>query len=212
MCRRRFRWLVAVTVSTAPAYAAEAQTCDGRASFNFSPTHVEARTALRAGGRHLGLAAAHGRDELFAIASLATRSFGGERSHVIAATIGANQPVRLDNRLHVCPTVSVGYVSNVRSGAENPGRAAAAADVRLGWLAANTARLAVIPTLGVGVGFNGLDTAVAASDARKSARLSAGVGMVFRNRVSLVPGISVAVAGASGGAALRVDAAYNLPR
>ena len=196
----------------AAACAAEAQTCDGRASFNFSPTHIEGGTMLRGGGRHLGLAAGHGSDDLFAIASLGQRTFDGQRSYVMAAMIGANQPVRLDNRLHVCPMASVGYVSAVRSGAETRGRGAAAADVRVGWLAANTPRLAVIPTFGVGAQLNGLHAAGAVPHAGRSGSLSAGVGLVFRNRVSIVPGISVAVAGVGGGAALRVAAAYNLRR
>jgi hypothetical protein len=107
-----------------------AQPCDGRASFNLSPTHLEVGAGAGRRGHAVGFAAGHGTDELFAIAAVARHTFApDDTSTVVAATIGVDQPVRLDNRLHVCPLISVGYASGGHPDARR-GRLGGMADMR----------------------------------------------------------------------------------
>ena len=61
----------------------------------------------------LSIAVGHGTDALFGIVSGATHTVdGADRVKMFAGTIGTDQPLSPDNKLHVCPMVTVGYASD----------------------------------------------------------------------------------------------------
>jgi hypothetical protein len=177
------------------ALPAEAQICAGGASFNFAPTHYTLNAGTNRSGQGIGLSVGHGTDALFGIVSGATRTVAdARRIHSIAGTLGTDEPLSPDNKLHICPMLTLGYVADSNAATGDRRRFGASAAVDAAMLAMNTPRMRVIPTIGIDLRFNGVGrpAGLFAQDAsRDDNTFSAGVGFVIWNRLSVVPRVVV---------------------
>jgi hypothetical protein len=203
--------LVLLTLGTVPA---DAQICAGRASFNLAPSHFELDAGANRRGRGIGLSVGHGTDALFGVLSGASHTITGAGSvHVFAATLATDQPLSPDNKLHVCPMISLGYMSGA-PGTADGGRVGASAAADAAMLAVNTPRLRVIPTISIDLLFNGVGrtTALFAQDASRDYNtFSAGLGFVIWNRLSVVPRVVVPFRSVRHGA-FHMTVGYNVLR
>ena len=111
--------------------------------------------------------------------------------------IGTSQPVRRDNRLHVCPTVSVGYT---RSG--KTARAGAGAHVGVAWVARNGPTLALISTAGAGLRDN----------AESPGAFDFGLGFVIRSRYALAPRVTLPLGGDDARPTIAIGFTYSFSR
>ena len=146
-CRAACGLVVLFILAARPA---DAQICAGRASFNIAPTHVELDAGTNTSGRGLGVSVGHGRDALFGIVSWSTDSADGAgRVGSLAGTLATDQPLSPDNKLHVCPMITVGYVSEVNGAPEQGGHVGASIAADASRLVVNTPRLKVMPTIGL---------------------------------------------------------------
>ena len=183
---------VALIFGAAPAGA---QTCAGRASYNLAPTHFGLDAGANADGRGLGGSVGYGTDALFGIVSGATHAVSGAGSvSGLAVTLATDQPLSPDNKLHVCPMITVGYVSHSDDALRQDVRMGASVAADASMLTVNTPRLRVIPTIGIDLRFNGVGrpAGLFAQDAsRDDNTFSAGIGFVIWNRLSLVPRVVV---------------------
>jgi hypothetical protein len=187
------RWLPAAcavllleAVSSPPAYA---QLCAGRSSFNLSPTHFELDAGLNPRGRSIGASVGHGTDALFGVASAAAHTLkGGDRAYVVAATIGTDQILTPDNRLHICPMIIAGYESGADAAGDG-GRAGISMAADAAMMIVNTPAMRMMHTIGLDLRYRGMSrtTALFAQEQdRHHMTLSAGIGFVIRNRLSIV--------------------------
>jgi hypothetical protein len=169
------------------ARASWAQTCAGAMSFNFAPLQVGGAAQVSAGGRAAAASVAAGTDRLFSAISSGLRfaEFDRRVAHV-ALAVGTDQPLTLDNRLHICPVATAAY-------ARRQGRAAAGAGghVTLGWVARNAAGLMVVPSAGFGVSHMP-DTAPDARPQKHAAEIHGAVGFILRGRLAVTPRVMLA--------------------
>ena len=132
---------------------------------------------------------------MFGIISGATHAVSGAGSvEGLAVTLATDQPLSPDNKLHVCPMITVGYVSDANGTTGQGGRIGASAAADASMLTMNTPRLRVMPTIGIDLRFNGVGRTIGlfAQDAsRNDNTFSAGIGFVIWNRLSLVPRLIV---------------------
>ena len=160
---------------------ADAQICAGRAPFNAHRIQAGGSAAMWSGGGELGAAAGGGTDRVFGLASVARGSTDGARYRAILATAGTDQPLTLNNRLHACPMLSVGYRWGEADRPDpSPSGAAVAAALHLGYLAVNRRRAAVAPTV-----FLALSREPALTGTGRALAAGAGVGVLRLARVSL---------------------------
>jgi hypothetical protein len=172
----------------AAARAAAAQTCSGALSFNFAPLQVGGASGWTGGGATAAASVAAGSDRLFGSLSTGLAFTGADRGPVAHATVavGTDQPMTLDNRLHVCPVATVSY-------ARGQGRASAGAGghVTFGWIAHNAAGLIVVPSAGLGV--RPVPGSSASPDPPTHAgELQAAVGLILRGRLAVTPRVTLA--------------------
>jgi hypothetical protein len=155
--------------------ASSAQTCAGAMSFNFAPLQIGGSPGWSGEGRVATASVAAGADRLFGAFSTGVTFAGADRRHVAhaAVALGADQPLRLDNRLHLCPIATVSYARGRASGA-----AVAGGRIAVGWVARNAAGLTIVPAAGVGV--------------QRSAELQAAVGFILRGRAAITPRVTFA--------------------
>jgi hypothetical protein len=190
----RSRTVLLVVFVTVAASPADAQTCAGRTSFNLAPTHFGLDAGTNGSGRGFGASLGSGTDALFGILSGATHAVTGAGSvEGLAVTLATDQPLSPDNKLHVCPMITVGYMSD-SNGTTGHGRIGASAAADASMLTMNTPRLRVMPTIGIDLRFNGVGRTIGlfAQDAsRNDSTFSAGIGLVIWNRLSLVPRLIV---------------------
>jgi hypothetical protein len=185
MALRLFLWSALLTIGVAPA--ASAQTCAGALSFNFAPLQVGGAVQASAGGRAAAASVAAGSDRLFgAISSGLGFSELDRRAAHVALAVGTDQPLTLDNRLHVCPVATATY-------ARRQGNAAAGAGghVTFGWVARNTAGRVVVQSAAYGV----RHLPDGAPDARRlehAAEIQAAVGFILRGRLAVTPRVMFA--------------------
>jgi hypothetical protein len=191
---------------------ASAQICNGRPAFDFAPLQFGAGTSWQGVRRSAGLSAGGGSDRLFAIGSVeryTVRRFEAG-AYAVALLVGTDQPLRLDNRLHFCPLVSVGFTE--WSGAA---RGDLAAGGSVGVLARNGATLAVVPSIGIllrsarSEGTGGPD---ADHPFDASGTVAVGVGFTMRDRFSLWPGATIPIRASRGDMRLQIAAVYILRR
>lgn len=178
---RHIAWSTALLLCAVPD--ARAQTCAGGLSFNFAPLQLGVVPAWSSLGGGASVSLAYGSDRLFA-AGLAGVAAGGRDSR-IGMTIGVDQPVRRDNRVHVCPTVTASYAR-----VEQESGADLGAHVAVGWLARNTAALGVVPAVGVSIG-NGAASALGVQPLRFTGAVDAAVGISIRSRYAFTPRVIV---------------------
>jgi hypothetical protein len=184
-----------VVLLTFGALPADAQICAGGASFNFAPTHFTLNAGANRSGQGIGLSAGHGTDAFFGIVSGATRTVADSgRIHSIAGTLGTDEPLSPDNKFHICPMLTLGYVSDSNAATGDRVRFGASAAADAAMLAMNTPEMRVIPTISLDLRFNGVGRPAGffAQDAsRDDSTFSAGVGFVIWNRLSVVPRVVV---------------------
>ncbi len=114
--------------------------CDGRAPFNYLPVQVAGTISGGGEGAAGAASAGYGKDILFG-----TVSATFAREHIaLDVAAGSDQPVTPDNLLRACPIVSIGMSS---VGDEIHLRLAAGG--RASYLAVNSSRVLVIPTIGL---------------------------------------------------------------
>src|SRR5688500_2107132 len=92
------------------AAPARAQLCAGAPSFNRAPIQLGLAPSIAAGELRLGLYGAAGTDLVFGSAGVAREPAGGThggRRWIVR--VGSNQPIRLDNRLHLCPLAGLSW-------------------------------------------------------------------------------------------------------
>jgi hypothetical protein len=194
--RRTARGAVPFLVACFLAGPCYGQICAGRASFNLSSTHVELDAGTSGGGGSFGAAVGYGTDALFGVAAIARHQLEGDdaRAIVIAGTAGTDQPLSPDNRFHVCPMITLGYIRHSTSGAEGGALFGAAAVGEVAMLAVNAPRLRVVPTLGLELRYHGVGRTPAffgrdGGDGDNT--FTAGVGLVGWNRLTVVPRIVI---------------------
>ena len=178
---RHIAWSTAILLCAAAD--GRAQTCAGGMSFNFAPLQLGLVPAWSSLGGGASVSLAYGSDRLFA-AGLAGIAAGGRDSR-IGMTVGVDQPVRRDNRVHVCPTVTASYAR-----VEQASRAELGAHVALGWLARNTSALAIVPAVGVSMG-SGTAGALGVQPHRFTGAVDAAVGVSVRSRYAFTPRVIV---------------------
>jgi hypothetical protein len=163
---------------------ADAQICDGRAAFDLAPAQLGFHTAWTSDGHGTGMSIGAGRDQLFAIGSVERHSLMDAPAYRVAGTVGTNQPLRLDNRLHLCPMFGAAYTRRLETN-----RLGVAAGGSVGVLAKNSEALAVIPTLGVRICnvLGDMSGAFAGHTSDPLGMLNFGVGLVILDRISLLP-------------------------
>jgi hypothetical protein len=177
------------------AVPVHAQICAGRTAFNLAPTNVGFDAGANGSGHGVGVSVGHGRDALFGVVSAATHTVAGAaRVYSVGVTLATDQPLSPDNKFHVCPMITLGYVSDANEAAGDGGRfgVSAAGDASL--LAINTPGLRVVPTISIDLRFNGAGrtTGLFAQRAgRNDNTFSAGLGFVIWNRLSVVPRLVV---------------------
>jgi hypothetical protein len=159
---------VGVLVLASPVPGAS-QICVGGLSFNFAPLQLGATAVTTSADHRAEFTAGFGTDRLFVSGRAGVTERDGLAGFNTAIAVGANQPLRVDNRLQFCPMIAVGRTS--RGAADLTGHLAA------GWLARNRGTLAIVPSIGVGVG-----TAVS---------LDGGVGFIIRTRFAITPRVVV---------------------
>jgi hypothetical protein len=195
------------------ALPAAAQICAGRASFNVAPTHFELDAGANRSGEGIGVSVGHGTDAFFGIVSGATHAVAGAgRVNSIAGTLATDEPLSPDNKLHICPMITMGYVSDSNAATGDRGRFGASAGADAAMLAMNTPRMKVIPTIGIDLRFNGVGRTAGlfAQDAsRDDSTFTAGIGFVIWNRLSVVPRVVVPF-GAVNQSGMQMTLGYNL--
>ena len=174
----RWPWRFACTgllILTVP-FAAAGQTCAGGLSFNYAPLQLGAAAAAAPAQFDADVAAGYGSDRLFASGFAGLRAARGDDDMTarVGLTVGVDQPARLDTRLHLCPAVTASRTQSRRAPDTD-----LTAHVRAGWLARNSAGLAVVPSIGLGFGTN------------RSGGVEAAVGFVVRARYAVTPRIAV---------------------
>jgi hypothetical protein len=190
---------------------AGAQTCGGGLSFNFAPLQLGVAPAWSPQSSGIAASGAFGADRLFGVVSAKVHRTRQSDALGFAAdaTIGVNQPVRRDNRLHVCPMLSAGYV---RAGPTK--RPTVGARVAFGWLAHNGPELAVVATAGVSIGRRALsgwtDPFLVPVD-KAASSVDFGVGFIVRSRYVLTPRIAFP-SGDEGHPTLAMHVSYGLRR
>ena len=179
----RFTIVCWVILTVGVARASSAQTCAGGMSFNFAPLQVGAAPGWSAGGGAAAASVGAGSDRLFGSFSTGLAFAATDRSRVAHASVavGTDQPMTLDNRLHLCPVATVAY-------ARRQGRASTGAGghVTLGWIARNAAGLTIVPSAGVGVRYLPDGTA-AADPLTHAAELQAAIGLILKGRFAVTP-------------------------
>ncbi len=132
------------------------------------------------GGRRsdsVSASVAGGTDRLFAGGELSAAPIRNARIVSAVASFGTDQPLTLDNRVHVCPLASFGIS---RHGDNVRGRAAAGAS--LGLLLKNGGRVAVVSALAVRVH--------ARANVDPFASVEAALALILHNRVLLRPSVA----------------------
>ena len=200
---------------TLAAEPAEAQLCAGRSSFNLASTHFALDAGASRRGRGIGASVGHGTDGLFAIVSGVTHRVAGAGSvNLVTATLATDQPLSPDNKLHLCPIIMVGYLSDRNGATGRRSRIGVAAAGDASMLAVNTPRMRVIPTISIDLLFNGIgrSTALFAQDAsRDDHTFSAGLGFVIWNRLSVLPRVVVPIVSVNR-SAFQMTVGYNVLR
>lgn len=176
------------------SFPAHAQICAGRTAFNLAPTHVGFDAGANGSGHGVGVSVGHGRDALFGIVSAATHTVAGAAVHAVGATVATDQPLTPDNKFHICPMITLGYVSDEHAATGEGGRFGVSAAGDASMLAVNTPGLRVVPTISIDLRFNGVGRTTgffAQHAGRNDNTFSGGIGFVIGNRLSIVPRLVV---------------------
>jgi hypothetical protein len=167
------------------ASPASAQICIGAGTFNAAPVHVGITGALSSHHRQLGASVGFGTDRLFAVSSYATRTDDPAREsrNSLTVVVGADQPIRRDNRLRVCPLAGIELGPGV----------GLSAGASAGLMLTNTRTAAIIPTIGVRLTRDRTGSRISESVERRESSVTAlvGVGWAFTNGFAVAPLVNV---------------------
>jgi hypothetical protein len=208
------RFVFALLIVVLTHASADAQICAGRAPFDLASTHFEFDAGMNSTGHGVGVTLGHGTDNLFGMGVVLARTANdADRVHMIAATIGTDQPLSPDNKFHVCPMITVGYISGLHVSPDNDGRFGLSIAGNASMLLVNTAPMRVVPTIGLDFRKNvGQTASLFAQDAGLTYHtFTAGIGFLGWNRLSLVPRVIVPL-GSITQTAIEVTVAYNVIR
>lgn len=202
--------VAAVVMLCTPA-GGSAQICAGRASFDYRPLQFRAAGAFAEGQRETAVAVAHGVDRLFVQADAAYDPRSRVSRHAFSAAVGTDQPLTLNNRVHFCPLVTLAYGWTPQP-QRNRERVDLLAEVRIGWLSANTNAVAVIPTASLGYRRRYTPGSVLIDPGGNALTSSAGIGVVLRNGVAFRPAVSIPLSGRPREWGVAIEVSLNLPR
>jgi hypothetical protein len=152
-------------------------------SFNFAPLQIGGSPEWSEGGRAATGSVAIGSDRLFGALSTGVAFTGADRRRMAHAAVafGTDQPLRLDNRLHLCPIATFSYARR-----QDVSTAGAGGHVTVGWVARNASNLTIVPSAGFGVRHR----PHSAHD--HLAELEAAVGFILRGRAAITPRVTFA--------------------
>ena len=139
-------WTAFIVVSSASL--AEAQVCAGGLAFNFAPLQLGVVPAWSDEGPSAAASVGAGSDYVFGAVTTGWHFGHDDEPRVwrVAVDVGTDQPLRVDNRLRVCPVLTV-----VVARRGDRSSAAAGGHVAVGWVARNEPGLLVVPTAALGV-------------------------------------------------------------
>jgi hypothetical protein len=190
MARRRLVlaaiWAALMTLGSASV--AEAQLCAGGMAFNFAPLQIGVAPAWSEEGLSAAVSAGAGSDYIFGVVTTGWH-FGRDddpRVWRVAVDVGTDQPLRVDNRLRVCPVLTV-----VAARRGNRSSAAAGGHVAVGWVARNDAGLLVVPTASLGLRHRAEHAAIQ-NPLEHAIEMEAGVGLILNARIAVTPRVTVA--------------------
>jgi hypothetical protein len=167
---------------------AEAQICAGGMAYNFAPLQVGVVPGWSDEGTSAAASVGMGSDYVFGAVTTGWHSGGDDEPRVwrVAVDVGTDQPLRVDNRLRVCPVLTV-----VAARRGDRSSAAAGGHVALGWVARNEPGLLVVPTAALGLRHRAEHPA-AQRPLEHAIELDAGLGVVLHARVAVIPRVTVA--------------------
>jgi hypothetical protein len=204
--------LLVLMLLTVARTNADAQICAGRSPFNLAPTQVELSAGVNSSGGGFGIGAGYGTDYLFGIGTLVLHKMDdADRVEMFTVAAGTDQPLSPDNKFHVCPMISAGYISGSDSAGEE-GRFGFSVSGDASMLIVNSPRVRSALTIGLDFRKNvGRPASLFAQDPRLTYHtFTGGIGFLFRNQLSIVPRV-VLPFGSLSHAGFQVAAVYNLP-
>ena len=190
MARRRLVsaaiWAAAMIVGGASF--AEAQLCAGGMPFNFAPLQFGVAPAWSEEGRSAAASAGAGSDHVFGAVTSGWHFGQDDDARVwrVAVDVGTDQPLRVDNRLRVCPVLTV-----VAARRADRSSAAAGGHVAVGWVARNVAGLLVVPTASLGLRHRA-EHAASQNPLEHAIEMDAGLGVILNARIAVTPRVTVA--------------------
>jgi hypothetical protein len=191
---------------------AQAQICAGRSPFNLAPAQVELNAGVNSSGAGYGVGAGYGTDYLFGIATLVLHKMdGADRVEMFTVSGGTDQPLSPDNKFHVCPMITVGYISGSDAPGEE-GRFGFSVSGDASMLIVNSPRVRSALTIGLDFRKNvGRPASLFAQDPRLAYHtFTGGIGFLLRNQLSIVPRI-VLPFGSLSHTGFQIAVGYNLP-
>ena len=166
---------------------AAAQICAGRQTFNAAP--VQAGAGVRASSSAAALSGnlGFGTNTLFGVVS-GSRATAEESpgQYTLEALFGSDQPMTVDNRVHFCPVLGLGYRWPDGGAAIGEGPVARAA-VHISRLVINSHERVVAPTAALELVWE----PDGAGRRETAAIASGGLGVLFRSGFSLQAGLGV---------------------
>ena len=166
--------------------AAAAQICAGRQTFNAAPVQAGARVRASSSAAVLSGNLGFGTNTLFGVVSGSRTTAEESRGqYSLEALFGSDQPMTVDNRVHFCPVLGLGY-RWPDGGGEGRGAVARAA-LHISRLAVNRHERVVAPTAALELVWE----PDAAGRRETAAIASGGVGVLFRSGFSVQAGLGV---------------------
>ena len=171
---------------------ADAKICSGRAPLTLASTHVELDAGMNQSGHGVGVSVGHGTDRLFGGGTVLAHSTDETGDvYMIAGTLGTDQPLSPDNRFHVCPIITIGYLSDSDAAFRRRLRAVACR----GCLDARHQRAAAASGPAIGLDFRknvGRAASFFAQDGEADYHtFTGGVGFLIWNRLSVIPRVVI---------------------
>jgi hypothetical protein len=177
-------------------------------SLNLAPWQVSAGAGWGSAGHPAAVAVTTGTDRVFGsvTSGVVFAAADGKNTPLAAVTIGTDQPLTLDNRVHLCPMLTVDYSRrDKRSGLGAGGH------VALGWVVRNRASLAIVPAVAAGVRYRPA-AAASASVLQRAAEADAAVGFVIRGRVAFIPRVLLSHARGELATTATIEVTFNVGR
>ena len=190
MARRRLvsAAIWAAVITLCGASLAEAQLCAGGMAFNLAPLQIGVAPAWSNDGSSMAASVGTGSDYVFGAVSTGWHFGQDDEPRVwrVAVDVGTDQPLRVDNRLRVCPVLTV-----VAARRGDRSSAAAGGHVAVGWVARNKAGLLVVPTASLGLRHRAEHAAIQ-NPLEHAIEMDGGLGLILNARIAITPRVTVA--------------------